>query len=142
MTTSQRSCRANAAPVNSLFAMSQSNPKKGSLMPQIDLDCAVAEELGYQCLPDGRWVAPNDWQWLKPHERGLIIEEPPPFASDLNWAWKLLDGSFAYTATLSIVGHLPRFGIGRNAPWRAVGTGPEMMAEAICRAWLDYKDKG
>ena len=142
MTTSRSSCRGSVDPVNSLFATKPNNPKKGNLMASIDLDCAVAEELGYKGLPDGRWVAPNDWQWLPPHERGLIIEDPPPFSRDLNWAWKLLDGDFAYTATLAIVGHLPRFGIGRNAPWRALGTGPEPMAEAICRAWLDYKDKG
>lgn len=137
-----RLCKpVNAGPVF-LSLATKINKKKGCLRMNIDLDCAVAEKLGYTCLPDGRWVAPNDWQWLLPHERGLIIEEPPPFASDLNWAWKLLDGNFAYKATLPIVGHLPRFGIGTNAPWRAVGIGPVPMAEAICRAWLDYKDKG
>lgn len=110
-------------------------------MANIDLDCAVAEKLGYQCLDDGSWVSPPDLEWLHPKDRGLRIEQPPPFSRDLNLAWCLLNGDFAYTATQPIIG-LPRFGISNNAPWRALGDGPMPMAEAICRAWLDYKDKG
>lgn len=108
-------------------------------MPDIDLDVQVAELLGYTCLPDGRWVTPISLDWLPPYQRGLIIEDPPRFSGDLNLAWRLLDGSFAYEATLAIVEHPARFGIGCEKPVRTEDYSPEAMAEAICRAWVAFK---
>lgn len=111
-------------------------------MPDIDLDVQVAELLGYTCLPDGRWVTPNDLEWLPPYQRGLIIEDPPRVTAVLNLAWRLLDRHTPFEVCRARDGQRSVVWIGGEFFCTALDDTPEAMAEAICRAWVAFKRKG
>lgn len=54
----------------------------------IDIEVDVALALGYVLLSDGRWLAP-DADYVPQDLRGRVLDDPPPFARDLNLAFHL-----------------------------------------------------